>query len=73
MGEYISTAPECLVVRVGDDHSGLQARAAYHLIELDGGHFTPGILLEMFMCLDQFTIAIVKSLHDFGPRANISI
>jgi hypothetical protein len=73
MGEYVSTAPERLVIRVGDDNCNPQARVGYYLIELDGGHCSPRILLEMFMCVDQFSIAIVKSLHDFASRANIFI
>jgi hypothetical protein len=26
MGEYVATAPECLVVRVGDDNGGQRPR-----------------------------------------------
>jgi hypothetical protein len=32
MGQNVAAAPECLVVRVGDDNSGALARAGYHLI-----------------------------------------
>jgi hypothetical protein len=32
MGDYVSTTPKRLVVRVGDDNSGALARAGNHLI-----------------------------------------
>src|ERR1039458_1937363 len=38
MRQYVAAAPECLVVRMGDDNCGPRPRAQSHLVERDGGH-----------------------------------
>lgn len=67
MGEYVPAAPERLVVRVGDYNCGPQARTGYHLIELDWGHCSPGILLETPRC-EPIQHQNCKISSDVGSR-----
>jgi len=57
---------------VGDDNCGVLARAADHLIVVGGGHCSPGKLLEKLI-VNQLSIEIVKSIHDFTSRKNFRL
>jgi hypothetical protein len=41
MGEDVAAAPQHLVVRVGNDHCGLQSATECHIIVLNKGHCSP--------------------------------
>jgi hypothetical protein len=41
MGEYVSAAPERLVIRVGNDNCGAPSWAANHFIVIGRGHCPP--------------------------------
>jgi hypothetical protein len=41
MGQNVTTAPQCLVVWVGDDNSGALGRAEYRIIVVGWDHCSP--------------------------------